>query len=174
MLAVTMLSGCVTETKNNQFSDGGTEAADNYFVNKENGQTAEGETNNDTDKDTNDDNINDEYDILIVSESNGLNVRKGPSTSYSSLGTLDEGDMASFEGIEGNWYKTIYKQQEAYVSVSYCSLAKFEKESQQIEDIISVGKTLLGYPYVWGSERYLYSNGTINKNVRINDLKKRG
>ena len=165
-LAVIILSGCVAETQSNVFSDGGTEAADNYFVNKENGQTAEGETNNGTDKDTNDDNINDEYDILIVSETNGLNVRKGPSTSYSSLGTLDEGDMASFEGIEGNWYKTIYKQQEAYVSVSYCSLAKFEKESQQIEDIISVGKTLLGYPYVWGSERYLYSNGTINKNFK--------
>lgn len=167
MLAVTMLSGCVTETKSNQFSDDGTEIADNYFVDKENGQTAEGETNDSTDKDINDENtVNDKYDILIVSETDGLNVRKGPSTSYSSLGTLDEGDMASFEGIEGNWYKTIYKQQEAYVSVSYCSLAKFKKGSQQIEDIISVGKTLLGYPYVWGSERYLYSNGTINKNFK--------
>ena len=167
MLAVTMLSGCVTETKSNQFSDDETEIADNYFVDKENGQTAEGETNDSTDKDINDENtVNDKYDILIVSETDGLNVRKGPSTSYSSLGTLDEGDMASFEGIEGNWYKTIYKQQEAYVSVSYCSLAKFEKGSQQIEDIICVGKTLLGHPYVWGSERYLYSNGTINKNFK--------
>ena len=35
---------------------------------------------------------------------------------------------------------------------------------EKVESIIAVGEELLGYPYVWGSQRYHWGNGTLNSN----------
>lgn len=107
-----------------------------------------------------------DQDILVVSLTNGLNVRSGKGTSYSSLGTLDKGDMVAYMGIEDGWYKTVYREKTAYVSASsaYTALYRMDKASAEIEKVISIGKTLLGHPYVWGSQRYHWGNGVLNKN----------
>ncbi len=36
--------------------------------------------------------------------------------------------------------------------------------SERAESVIGVAKTLLGYPYVWGSQRYHRGNGILNTN----------
>lgn len=105
-------------------------------------------------------------DTLVVSLTNGLNVRSGIGTSYSSLGTLDKGDMVAFLGLEDGWYKTVYKEKAAYVSANsnYTALYRMDTADEKVESVIAVGKSLLGYPYVWGSQRYHWGNGILNPN----------
>ena len=108
------------------------------------------------------------YDTLILSKTDNLNIRSGPSTSSTVLGIINKGDMISFSGKENSWYTTVYKQRKAYVSASenLTCLYNFPIASEAIEKVIEIGKTLIGYPYVWGSERYLYSNGTLNSSFK--------
>lgn len=107
-----------------------------------------------------------QQDILVQSLTNSLNVRTGKGTGYPSIGTLDKGDMVAFISLEDGWYKTIYKQQIAYVSANanYTTLYKMDKGNDKVESVIEVGKTLLGFPYVWGSQRYHWGNGILNTN----------
>ena len=48
-----------------------------------------------------------------------LNVRKGPSTSYSKLGILSRGSKVSVISESNGWSKILYKEKEAYVSSMY-------------------------------------------------------
>lgn len=103
-------------------------------------------------------------DTLVLSLTDGLQVRSGKGTSYASLGTLDKGDMVSFVALEDGWYKTVYKERTAYVSAnsSYTTIYRMDTANEKVESVIAVGKSLLGYPYVWGSQRYHWGNGVLN------------
>lgn len=103
-------------------------------------------------------------DALVLSLTDGLQVRSGKGTSYASLGTLDKGDMVSFIALEDGWYKTVYKERTAYVSAnaSYTTIYRMDTSNEKVESVIAVGKSLLGYPYVWGSQRYHWGNGVLN------------
>lgn len=105
-------------------------------------------------------------DTLVVSLTNGLTVRSGKGTSYAALGTLDKGDMVSFVALEDGWYKTVYKERVAYVSANsnYATIYRMDTAGDKVESVIAVGKSLLGYPYVWGSQRYHWGNGKLNPN----------
>ena len=48
-----------------------------------------------------------------------VNVRTGPSTSYSILGYLVKGETVQKTGTSGNWTQVKYNNQTAYVSSSY-------------------------------------------------------
>ena len=50
---------------------------------------------------------------------NDLNVRTKASTSASILGKVHTGDKLNAYAVEGNWVKVSYKNQMAYVSLSY-------------------------------------------------------
>jgi len=100
----------------------------------------------------------------ILSNANGIRIRSGAGTNYSVLGSIEKNDMLSYQGIEGNYYITVYKEKKAYIHKDYCSLVGFELSSDKIEKAIEFGTKLLGYPYVWGSERYHWGNGKLNKN----------
>jgi len=93
-----------------------------------------------------------------------LNVRSNASTSSKKLGSINKGDMLSLQGESGEWYITIYKEQKAYVHKDYATIVKIEKSNDKIESVIDVGLTLLGHPYVYGSERYHWGNGILNYN----------
>ena len=58
-----------------------------------------------------------------VTKSN-LNVRKGPSTSYSILGTLPSGTKVEIVGTDSKtgWYKIKYKNDYGYVSNDYITI----------------------------------------------------
>lgn len=62
---------------------------------------------------------------VITAES--LNIRSGPSTSYSKLGTLKNGDSIQIYARSNGWYRIYYNGQYAYVSSSYVNLNVIEK-----------------------------------------------
>ena len=107
------------------------------------------------------------YSSMILSDTQGLNIRSGPSTGSSIVGSMDKGDMLRYEGTVNGWYKTVYKQRVAYVNAgkNYAHIVKMKQSSsEKIEKIISIGEELMGYPYVWGSQRYHWGNGVKNAN----------
>lgn len=100
----------------------------------------------------------------IVSKVNGLRVRSAADTKSTVLGNLDENDALIYVDKVGSFYKTTFKEKDAYVYADYCTTLEVEMASEQVERAIDVGSTLMGYPYVWGSQRYHWGNGILNKN----------
>ena len=102
--------------------------------------------------------------FYAVSKVNGLRVRSNASTNSTVLGYLDKNDIVSYTKTVGDFYQTVYKESCAYVYAPYCELLGIEESSSLVEKAIDTGATLLGYPYVWGSQRYHWGNGVLNKN----------
>ncbi len=103
----------------------------------------------------------------IRSKVNGLNLRSGAGTSYSSVGYINTNDMVSYKGISGKWYITEYKGKTAYVSAdsAYTEIFKIEDEhNETTENIINEGLKLLGFPYVYGAVRLHDGKGNFLKN----------
>ena len=104
--------------------------------------------------------------IYAVSNVSGLRVRTKPNGSSSVLGSLDKGDAITFTEKVDGYYKTTFKEQTAYVWAEYCYTLEIDIEDEKVESAIDFGSTLLGYPYVWGSERYHWGNGKLNTNFK--------
>ena len=102
--------------------------------------------------------------IYAVSKVDGLNVRSKPNSSSAVLGKLDKNDAVLYYDKEEGYYKTKYKEKTAYVWAGYCSILEVDSAEREVEKAIDLGSTLLGYPYVWGSQRYHWGNGKINSN----------
>ena len=102
--------------------------------------------------------------VYLSSKVNSLCVRSSPSSTSKVLGYLDKDDLVEFKGTNGNYYETIFKEKKAYVHSSYVKTISFKIGSQKVENAISLATTLLGYPYVWGSQRYHWGNGNLNTN----------
>lgn len=100
----------------------------------------------------------------IVSKVDGLRVRKGTNGASAVIGKLDKNDAVVFIGEENDYYQTVYKEQTAFIYKDYCTIMEVESSDPQSELAIDFGHTLLGYPYVWGSQRYHWGNGKLNKN----------
>lgn len=58
-----------------------------------------------------------------------VNVRSGPSTSYSKLGQLKKGDIIPNDGTSGKWVKTTYNGQTAYVHSDYLKASSYTDNS---------------------------------------------
>ena len=99
-----------------------------------------------------------------ISTANGLRVRSAPNSSSRTLGYLDENDVVTVTSKQGAYYQTTFREQTAYVHSSYCKEMQIEAHDDKIERAIDVGSALLGHPYVWGSQRYHWGNGVLNKN----------
>ena len=98
----------------------------------------------------------------VRSKVDGLNIRSGPGTNYSTVGYINKGDMVTLVEQEGSWYRTIYKNNTAYISAgsSYTDTITMKKsENETIEKVIEEGYQLLGFPYVYGATRYHDGNG---------------
>ncbi len=89
----------------------------------------------------------------VKSKSSSLNVRSGPSLTAEVIGTLDEGDMVAYYGEEGEWYRTLYRGNKAYVSVRYTTLTEMSVQDERTESVIALGERYLGTPYVYGATR---------------------
>lgn len=72
-----------------------------------------------------------------------VNVRKGPGTSYDSLGKLSTNDevIAVGEAVEG-WQKIRYNDEFAYVSAKYLATEKKEAVTPDTPPAVSSGNTL--------------------------------
>lgn len=105
------------------------------------------------------------YDVMVMSNVNNLNVRSGKGSGYSALGNINAKDMLAYVSTEGGWYKVRYKRGYGYVSASYTQIKyMLMSDNQAVEDVLYVAKGLMGYPYVWGAERYHWGNGILNRN----------
>ena len=102
----------------------------------------------------------------VLVNTNGLNVRRGAGTSYTSLGQVASGDMLHLAGRNGDWYETRYRGKTAYVSAKTAntSVATLPKASDAVERVIDEGLKLLGVPYVYGAVRLHDGKGNFLKN----------
>ena len=98
-----------------------------------------------------------------VNTSAGLNVRKGPSTSYSIITKLANGTKVTVRSTSNGWSKITSGSVTGYVSSSYLSSSKpssgsssssssSSSTSTSASKLISYAKKLLGKPYVWGAQ----------------------
>ncbi|MGL4731694.1 MAG: SH3 domain-containing protein [Clostridium sp.] len=96
-----------------------------------------------------------------VVNGNSVNFRKGPSTSYSSIGKLNKGYEVGYISESNGWSKIKYNGQIGYISSQYLSNKddissggnnENIPSSEKADKVINFGKTLLGKPYVWGAE----------------------
>lgn len=115
-----------------------------------------------------------------------LNVRQGPSTSYSSIHLLWQGNVVKVIGQSGSWYKIrLSDGRIGWVSGTYLKVSS--SRQQKINTVISTAKSLLGTPYVWGGEslseggfdcsgltQYVFKQAGYNLNRISSDQAKQG
>ena len=101
---------------------------------------------------------------MYVTPDAGLNLRKGPGTSYSVIRTLSKGTAVTVHSSSNGWSKISVNGVEGYVSTSYLSSTKpstsgsSSSSSSNSSTSVSVDKVLdfahqqLGKPYVWGAQ----------------------
>ena len=93
----------------------------------------------------------------------GLNVRTGPSTSYSKIGKLDYREKVTVLSTSNGWSKINYNGKTGYVKSSYLQSSKPASNSSSSSSsstsvsksasaVISYAKSQLGKPYVWGAQ----------------------
>lgn len=95
---------------------------------------------------------------------NNVNVRAGAGTNFSVLGQAEAGTMYAVIGKSGNWYKTYYKNQVAYLYAEYASVFTLQKTDDETENVIEEGYKLIGTPYVYGAVRLHDGKGNLLKN----------
>ena len=68
-------------------------------------------------------NVTSSTNAMVINASNYLNVRSGPSTSYSKVGCLPAGARIHVTqlGIAGEWCSIVYGGQTAYVHIGLCT-----------------------------------------------------
>ncbi len=109
------------------------------------------------------------YQTLLMSTTNGLNIRSGNSTNYQTVGQINKGDCVTYKGKSGSFYITEYKGKTAYVAEKYVEMLEFETSNNSgIESAIAHGQSLLGVPYELGAQRLHWGNGVLNTNYTGN------
>jgi cell wall-associated NlpC family hydrolase len=79
-----------------------------------------------------------------------LNVRTGPSTNYSIMHVLWQGNKVKVIENSDAWYKIqLSDGRTGWVSKTYLQV---NASQQKIDKVIASAKSLLGTPYVWGGE----------------------
>lgn len=100
-------------------------------------------------------------DYIKISAGN-VNIRSGAGTEYKSLGVAEKDTLYKLCGKYGKWYKTVYKDKEAYIYADYCTSVHTDCcQSKSLENVIEEGCKLLGTPYVYGAVRYHNGSGVL-------------
>ena len=60
----------------------------------------------------------------------GVNLRIGPSTSHSKVGTVSNGDKCYIIGLNQGWYKVLYGSNTCYIRSDYLSLSEIPYENR--------------------------------------------
>ena len=80
-----------------------------------------------------------------------LNMRSGPSTDYSIMHVLWQGNRVKVIGESNGWYQIkLSDGRIGWVSSAYLKLDAVDTRQQKINTVIASAKSLLGTPYVWG------------------------
>ena len=134
-----------------------------YLTSKKPSTETSSNTSNDKNNQTNETST-----TKYISASSGLNVRKGPSTSYSVISTLAKGTKVTVKSTSNGWSKITAGSITGYVNSSYLTSKKpstttssnssssstnsSTSTSNSASKVISYAKKLLGKPYVWGAQ----------------------
>lgn len=79
----------------------------------------------------------DNYEYYITCKRDGVNIRSGAGTEHSVIGTAEKGTTYVLRGKVGDWYKTYYKNQTAYINASYFDVFSIEKsENDAVEEVL--------------------------------------
>ena len=109
--------------------------------------------------------------VYITTTSNGVNIRSGAGTGYSVRGTAEKSTLYALDGQTGDWYKTGYKNNTAYLSSKLCEKIEMAaSEDERIEAVIAEGAKLLGTAYVYGAVRYHDGNGNKLKSFTTTEF----
>lgn len=103
------------------------------------------------------------YDNLLKVTATTLNVRSIASSNSTILGQVNKGDLLPLVDENGNYYVVTYKNKTAYVHKNYADRIKIETDDKTVEALLTKAKTLLGFPYVYGAQRYHFG-GKLNSN----------
>ena len=87
-----------------------------------------------------------------------LNVRSGPGSEYSQVGSLAYGKVVSLTGMDNGWYQIVSGNVSGYVSSEYIVSCKDTSGARGDSDvttplgqqIVDLALQYLGRPYVWG------------------------
>lgn len=105
-----------------------------------------------------------EYAQYLRCTADSVNFRSGAGTEYSVIGQAHENEAYAVLEKKGNWYKTYYRGQIAYIYASYATIFTIEKsKNEQAEQAIAQGYKLLGVPYVYGAVRLHDGKGNFLK-----------
>ncbi|MCR1824876.1 C40 family peptidase [Terrisporobacter muris] len=100
---------------------------------------------------------------MYVTPDVGLNVRKGPGTSYSKITKLSKGTAVTVHSTSNGWSKITANGVEGYVSSEYLSSKKPStgssdssnssgSTSSSVNAVLNLAAKQLGKPYVWGAQ----------------------
>ena len=81
----------------------------------------------------------------------GLNVRTGPGTSYSRIGTLKMGSTVTVLGKSGDWYQVSSGSLSGYASAKYISILDDLSSSPVGAAAAAMAISLIGSRYVYGA-----------------------
>ena len=89
---------------------------------------------------------------------NSVRMRSGAGTSYSILGTYNNGTPLTITGTSGEWTAVTINGVKGYVSSAYVTTSKPSGDTASGDTsassggqlIVDTAKKYLGYPYVWG------------------------
>ena len=94
------------------------------------------------------------YASYIKCTRDGVNIRAGAGTEFPVLGSAEKDTAYVVAGKTGNWYKTYYKNQTAYISASYDTVFEIEKsDDTRVENVLWEAYKTIGVPYVYGAVR---------------------
>lgn len=95
-------------------------------------------------------------EIGYVNSSDGLNLREGRGTEFTSLAVIGCGEKVTLYDCENGWMKCSYNGQEGYVSAEYISFAAETGERVNIAPVSATGNAVvdeaakyLGIPYTY-------------------------
>lgn len=110
--------------------------------------------------------INTKTQVKVIAE--GLNVRKGPSTQYESIGSVSKGHIFEAVGKSGSWYQVNYNGQNAYISGN---LKYVEPTVINEYETLEIGTTTTGLNVRSGESTAYEKIGYLAKGSKVEIIK---
>ncbi len=92
---------------------------------------------------------------------NDVYLRKGAGTQHAALGKAYKDEIYAVTDKIGNWYKTRYRNQTAYLYAAYAAVFTLPKADKTTEQVLDEGYSLLGTPYIYGAIRLHDGKGKL-------------
>ena len=86
-------------------------------------------------------------DKIGIVTGDGVRMRSGAGTSYSTIGYYNKGIQVKVTGKTGSWYAVSYNGLSGYMSADY---VKLSTGNAVADKIVATAKQYLGTPYVYG------------------------